>query len=198
VCWLQALHQRGHQRILQHTVILCNTLHHTATHCNTLHHTAPHCNTLQHTAPHCNTLQYIPTHCNTLQHTATHCNTLQHSHILPLCPRFLAGAIKSRMSCLTSFACTCGVLVRGWKQKQRRKQTKRFFGTNPKARAGWPQRLGLVQVTRLQCIAVSCSVLQCVAVCCSVLQCIAVCCSVFHSRICRYQCSILFKYNRNL
>ena len=28
--------------------------------------------------------------------------------------------------------------------------------------------------TRLQCVAVRCSVLQCVAVCCNVLQCVAI------------------------
>ena len=76
------------QKILQHNTLqpitsrargLCNTLQHTATHCNTLQHTATHCNTLQHTATHCNTLQHTATHCNALQHTATHCNTLQHT-----------------------------------------------------------------------------------------------------------------------
>ena len=43
--------------------------------------------------------------------------------------------------------------------------------------------------SRLQCVAVCCSVLQCVAACCSVLQCVAVCCRVLQSvAVC---CSVL-------
>jgi len=35
----------------------------------------------------------------------------------------------------------------GMEAKQKRKKIKCFFGTQPKARAGWPQRLRLVQAT---------------------------------------------------
>jgi len=43
--------------------------------------------------------------------------------------------------------------------------------------------------SRLQCVAVCCSVLQCVAVCCSDLQCVAVCCRVLQRvAVC---CSVL-------
>jgi len=42
-------------------------------------------------------------------------------------------------------------------------------------------RLGVRNVSVLECDAVCCSMVQGVAVCCSVLQCVAVCCSVLQN-----------------
>jgi len=38
-------------------------------------------------------------------------------------------------------------------------------------------------MSRVNCVAVCCSVLQCVAVCCSVFQCVAVCCSMLQCKM---------------